>query len=110
MSKHAEKPGWRRRYDDANPIVSFRVTREVKEKLDKIRFEQGVSFSDIIIEGAKLREQNRKKELGNINMGTCRKCGRSMIFNLSNENHIKIVKKAINLAGITHEHCGNNNC
>lgn len=105
MPSEIRKAPSRSKYEDANPVVSFRVSREVKEKLDKVRVEQDVSFCDLILEGAKLRELFRKRELGSINMGICRKCGQPMIFNLSNKNHIKIIKKAINLAGVTHESC-----
>jgi hypothetical protein len=107
MPSEIRKAPSRIKYEDANPVVSFRVSREVKAKLNKVRYEHDVSFCDLVLEGAKLRELVRKKELGSINMGICRKCGKPMIFNLSNENHIKIIKKAINLAGVTHESCNN---
>jgi hypothetical protein len=101
---HTEKPGWRRRYDEANPTVSFRVTREVKEKLDKIRFEQGVSFSDIIVEGAKLRELNHEPLLA-VPLGKCRVCNEPIYWNLTLQKNLVTIGQLVNQARFVHKEC-----
>jgi hypothetical protein len=36
------------RYDKENPIVSVRLTRSLKESLDKIKEEEGLSYAELI--------------------------------------------------------------
>ena len=45
------KPEWRRRYDEANPRVTVRVTASLRKTLDDMRKEEGLSYVDLIKRG-----------------------------------------------------------
>ena len=62
MSKDKNKPPSRARYEQANPTVSCRVTREIYDRLSKIRKEQGKSFGDIVRLGLGIIEPEAAKE------------------------------------------------
>ena len=47
------KPEWRRRYDEANPRVTVRLTASLRKILDDLRKEEGLSFADLIKTGLK---------------------------------------------------------
>lgn len=105
MSSEIRKAPSRIKYEDANPVVSFRVSRQVKALLDKVRFEQNASYADLILEGARLRECEQNDALKCVKLGICSECGQPMLFNLTNQNDINIIIRAINSAGIIHRSC-----
>ena len=58
MAKKKRKTtGARQRYDLKNPTVSFRLTREQKERLDDYIEAKGISFADFIKEMLDVKEE-----------------------------------------------------
>ena len=58
MAKVKHIPPSRVRYEKANPVVSVRISRELRDSLEEIQRLSGKSFADILRDGA-----NRSKPL-----------------------------------------------
>jgi hypothetical protein len=89
MPNKAEKPAWRERYEENNPIVSFRVSREEKDYLDRIRTETGRSFADMVKAGAGLLSKEEMKTIKRLALteaplGVCYLCGEPIHWDLTN--------------------------
>lgn len=49
------------KYDAKHPTVSFRVTKELKERLDEVVRQRGLSYADFILEILKDKEVKEKE-------------------------------------------------
>ena len=58
MAKRAHRPPSRERYDASHPVVSVRVSPELKTKLDEIRDQTGKSYGDVLREAADVQEES----------------------------------------------------
>jgi len=62
MGRRAKQPPAKIRYDQSHPTVSFRVTRELKDRLESCTTAKGMSFADFIKEALGVRERERSYE------------------------------------------------
>jgi predicted DNA-binding protein len=60
MPKNKKKPPSRIRFEAANPVVSARVPKEVKDRLSDILDKSGKSFSKWLIEVVNQQENHRR--------------------------------------------------
>lgn len=82
MADAVKKYPSRIRYEENNPTVSFRVSIKQLELLNEVRDEQGVSFKDLILVGAKSMETDKARRLMRIRLGKCSTCGKPLVWNL----------------------------
>ncbi len=61
MTAEQKKYPSRIRYEEENPVVSFRISKEDHERLKKISEDLGMSFKEIIMIGAKMAKVDREK-------------------------------------------------
>jgi len=64
MGRRAKQPPAKIRYDQSHPTVSFRVTRELKDRLESYTTAKGMSFADFVKEALGVRERERTYEDG----------------------------------------------
>jgi len=64
MGRRAKQPPAKIRYDQSHPTVSFRVTRELKDRLESYTTAKGMSFADFIKEALGVREREKTYEDG----------------------------------------------
>jgi hypothetical protein len=60
MKRKVHKAPSRKRYEEERPVVSFRVTRELKEKLEELQAMSGKSIGDILREAVGLQLPSAK--------------------------------------------------
>jgi hypothetical protein len=71
LSRSARKPPSRVRYEQRNPTVSCRLSRDIRARLEKVKKLEGKSFADILKTGLGILEIHvREKE-------TARKAGQA---------------------------------
>ena len=116
------------RYEESHPSVTFRVSREDYERLDRIRQEWGWSFRDIIMYGAGLAERDmeaeekrineasmmvweqacdwsRKETLSSVEIGTCSGCGEAIEWDLTNPHMKSQIDDIVSSTSICHNEC-----
>jgi len=122
-TKKANKDNAKTRYDAKKPTVSFRVSLEEYERLDKLR-KSGTSFRTMVLTGAGMIEKEKANEkivnaalkrgieeaarietLRYVQLGNCQRCGRTLFWNLNDPSQKAILIRTINKAYINHEHC-----
>ncbi len=63
MSKNGKNtPPSRQKYDEANPVVSFRVSKELFDRLEAVKRAEGKSNADVLAVGVGLVELKTGKE------------------------------------------------
>lgn len=121
--KKVKKEDAKTRYDDKNPTVSFRVSLEEYERLDALR-KSGTPFREMVLRGAgmiekdqamekegraaeklRIEEAARAEALMSVWLGNCPKCGRSMLWDLTNANQRELLVKAIWRSNYSHARC-----
>jgi len=124
MPKAKHKPPSRERYEANNPTVSFRVSRELYEKLNEIREKTGKSYADIIKEWLGVQEPTIQKtynrgynaghkegmKLGHrvgeqFFLGECKVCGEQLKWDLDNNVNKNLLAEIINKVGVAHNRC-----
>lgn len=124
MAKKKKIPPSRIKYEEANPVVSARVDRELYEKLNETREKTGKSYADILKEGLGVQEPTTKKaydrgykagfkegkkegirEGEQFSIGRCKICGEPLLFDLSMDNHRQYLEKVIKDGGTRHIDC-----
>ena len=86
------------RYDKENPIVSVRLTKSLKESLDKIREEEGMSyaeliaqalaFADEVVDADKAYQQGWDEAKAEFAIKVpCAVCGKSMVVKANTKTH-----------------------
>ena len=122
-TKKVNKDNAKTRYDAKNPTVSFRVSIEEYERLDTLR-KNGMSFREVVLTGAGMIEKDRANEkivravlkrrieeaarieaLKKIWLGNCPRCGKSMLWNLTDSTQRKQLVEAVKQAGYYHARC-----
>ena len=61
MKRKVHKAPSRKRYEEEHPVVSFRVTRELKEKLEELQAMSRKSLGDILREAVGLQAPSAKE-------------------------------------------------
>jgi len=56
VKKQKKSPPSRRKYEEANPVVSFRVSRELYDRLEAVKEAEGKSITDVLSVGVGLQE------------------------------------------------------
>jgi len=122
-SKQRKKSPSRIKYDQANPIVSTRVPREIHSELRALKHTKGVSMADILKAGlglyeVKVRAEKEVKqeaydkgwEKGNEEASDlytvtypCSKCGKEMT--VENDDEKKAIREFMINAGWSHGDC-----
>ena len=112
MSSKAYKPPSRERYEQKNPTVSVRVTRELYNELLKLRQTAGESLGDILREALNVQTELYKKAY---NKGyndarkkykviyRCSKCGKIMA--VTSDNAKTAIAQYMVTSGWGHSHC-----
>ncbi len=106
----AHRPPSRVKYEANNPTVSFRVSLEEREQLDRIREETGRSFADMIKAGAGILEDEHMKALHpmnmrNIELGRCNECGGAFHWDLTSPRHRQKLSELVSKSEGCHSWC-----
>lgn len=122
-ASEGSKENAKTRYNAKKPTVSFRVSREERERLDELR-KRGTSFREMVLKGAgiienaqvrrqELRESERKnveqaaiaRSLKQVSLCTCHRCGKPMYWDLTNPYHIRQITEALEEKRYRHNQC-----
>lgn len=128
-SKNEIKENARTRYDAKKPTVSFRISKEERDRIDALRKDYCLSFRDIILTGAGMIEKDKAKEkkrraeekkrleeavktarigaLKNVQIGVCRRCGKPLYWDLTKEKDCGILSNHLWSLDYTHPECVN---
>ena len=112
MKRKVHKAPSRKRYEEDHPVVSFRVTRELKEKLEELQAMSGKSLGDILQEAVGLQAQSAQEsfdqgnEIAEENYKIVYKCsvcgGNEEVFGPIEK---KVAAKLLTQAGWGHSTC-----
>ena len=125
MAKARHVPPSRKRYEERNPTVSARVSRELKEQLQETMEKTGKSFADVLKEGLRVQEPSAKEaydrgykaghKAGKISgvaegkkfyLGNCMYCRKSLYWDIARDSDRNLLIKIINESGLHHRECG----
>ena len=113
MVKKKQPPPAKIKYDKSHPIISIRVSQDLKEQLDEIREMSGKSIGDILREAVGVQSKSVKiaRKIGGglakSKYGVrykCSVCGGDMIIDTADEK--KAAAKLMREAGWKHVSCG----
>ena len=113
MPKKKQPPPAKIKYDKNHPIISIRVSQELKKQLDEIKEMSGKSIGDILRETVVVQSKSVKNawnhghSLAKSKYGVrykCSVCGGDMIIDTADEK--KAVAKFMREAGWKHGSCG----
>ena len=62
MTKDKKKPPSRLRYEQSHPTISCRLPREIYDRLQEMRQQEGGSFTDILKIGLEILQSKTKKD------------------------------------------------
>ena len=116
MAKAKHKPPSRIRYEQTHPVISIRVNKELYQKLKEVKEMGNKSFADILKEALGIQKRStrgaykRGYKAGyadglknpKFSLGNCSKCGKALYWDLSRENDVKLLTKAIHQAHYIH--------
>ena len=111
------------RYEEAHPVISYRTSKEIHERLKALKESDGKSFTDILKLGLGIAERQSKKAVQIRQEGwragyekgyakaellykvtyRCRVCGETMV--VTNENEKKAIAGYMEQAGWQHSEC-----
>ncbi len=113
MVKKKQPPQAKIKYDKSHPIISIRVSEDLKEQLDEIKEMSGKSIGDILREAVGVQSKsiknawNRSRSLAKREYGVwykCKYCGGNMLIESDDEK--KAVAKYMREHGWHHGSCG----
>ncbi len=113
MVKKKQPPPAKIKYDKSHPIISIRVSYDLKEQLDEIKEMSGKSIGDILREAVGVQSKSVKNawnhghSLAKSMYGVrykCSVCGGDMIIDTADEK--KAAAKLMREAGWKHTSCG----
>jgi len=113
MVKKKQPPPAKIKYDKSHPIISIRVSQDLKKQLDEIREMSGKSIGDILREAVGVQSKsiknawNRSHSLAKSIYGVrykCSVCGGDMIIDTADEK--KAAAKLMRESGWKHTSCG----
>ncbi|MBA7648125.1 hypothetical protein ES703_55907 [subsurface metagenome] len=113
MAKKKQPPPAKIKYDKSHPIISIRVSEDLKEQLDEIREMSGKSIGDILREAVGVQSKSVKiaRKIGHglakAQYGVrykCSVCGGDMIIDTADEK--KAAAKLMRESGWKHTSCG----
>ena len=113
MVKKKQPPPAKIKYDKSHPIISIRVSEDLKEQLDEINEVSGKSVGDILREAVGVQSKsvknawNRGYGSAKGNYGVrykCSVCGGDMIIDTADEK--KAAAKFMREHGWKHSNCG----
>jgi len=113
MVKKKQPPPAKIKYDKSHPIISIRVSQDLKKQLDEIKEMSGKSIGDILREAVGAQSKsiknvwNRSHSLAKSIYGVrykCSVCGGDMIIDTADEK--KAAAKLMRESGWKHTSCG----
>jgi len=113
MVKKKQPPPAKIKYDKSHPIISIRVSQDLKKQLDEIKGMSGKSIGDILREAVGVQSKsiknawNRSHSLAKSIYGVrykCSVCGGDMIIDTADEK--KAAAKLMRESGWKHTSCG----
>lgn len=106
MTAAVKKYPSRIKYEETHPGVTFRMPLEDYERLNKIREEDGLSFSEIIMIGAGMIELDKEEErerieavrssIRKVPIGKCWHCGNPFYWDLTNPVELRSLADIVN--------------
>lgn len=115
--KVRHKPPSRIRYEQSHPAIAFRVSRELYEEAKDMVELTGHSFADLFkigmdkLEakldkfGEEMAEEAYDIILSAVPIGTCKYCGKPIIWDLTDEEDKKKLNELVNEKGYYHTDC-----
>lgn len=119
MSKEKRKAPSRIRYEETNPTVSCRVSKEIYDKLQSLKQKEKKSFADILKVGLGILRSDSEKEVKAYQRGydkgyrkaeeefkvtyPCSVCGK--IIALTSENEKRAASEYMTAHGWAHDEC-----
>jgi len=113
MAKKKQPPPAKIKYDKSHPIISIRVSQDLKKQLDEIKEMGGKSIGDILREAVGVQSKstktawNRGFNPAKTRYGVwykCSVCGGSILIESNNEK--KAAAKLMRESGWRHGSCG----
>jgi len=107
------QPERRRRYDEANPRVTVRLTASLRKILDDLRKEEGLSYADLIKRGlmaaadedAAYQKGRNDAKREPVAIGVCSRCGKPLLWRLTTEKDRLLLAGAVNAQLFFHHEC-----
>ena len=113
MAKNKQPPPAKIKYDKSHPIISIRVSQDLKKQLDEIKEMSGKSVGDILREAVGVQAKSTKKAYtvghtaGKYSYGLtykCSRCGGTMWIDTPEEK--KAAAQYMREHGWRHGNCG----
>ncbi len=121
--KKIRKENAKTRYDAKMPTVSFRVSLDELNRLDRLR-EEGATFRELILNGAGIMENAQAREkrlldserkaikeeairgaLSRVALCRCERCGKLVYFDLTNQDHRQTIAETLERRMFFHSQC-----
>ena len=113
MAKKKHQPPAKIKYDKSHPIISIRVSQDLKKQLDEIKEMSGKSIGDILREAMDVQSKSTKNAwkqgyaLAKVKYGVqfkCSVCGGNILIESNDAK--KAAGKLMREAGWRHGECG----